>query len=102
MNYECPNCGTKNENALTDGLIVYAGNPVTHTLVCNSCGSESKIKVALTNSSENYRDEAWLREMYSVKENSMASIAETCGVSPMTIFQWLKRFEITTRRRGQR
>ena len=32
----------------------------------------------------------------------MASIAKQCGVTPMTIWLWLDRFDIETRSRGQK
>ena len=102
MNYECENCGNKNENVASDSLIVVAGAPVEHEVTCKSCGTTSVLRVSLSTSNEKYRDESWLRLMYTEREMSMAAIAEMCGVSPMTIFGWLKRHEIKTRRRGQR
>jgi len=48
-----------------------------------------------------YRDEKWLRNAYLTKNLTMSSIAAACGVSPMTIQNWLDRYGIPTRPRGR-
>jgi hypothetical protein len=48
-----------------------------------------------------YRDEIWLRNAYLTKNLTMSSIAAACGVSPMTIQNWLDRYGIPTRPRGR-
>jgi len=49
-----------------------------------------------------YREKEWLVENYVVKGLTMAELARTCGVSPMTIHLWLKKHEIPSRPRGRR
>ena len=48
-----------------------------------------------------YRDEAWLTENYIGEGLSMSSIAGRCGVTPMTIWIWLEKFNIEKRTRGK-
>ena len=59
-------------------------------------GSTSK-----TNNATNYRNETWLRNAYLTKNLTMSSIAAACGVTPMTIQNWLDRYGIPTRPRGR-
>ena len=49
-----------------------------------------------------YRNETWLRHEYENNGNSMARIAQDCGVSPMTIQNWLNTHSIETRSRGRK
>ena len=53
------------------------------------------------NNATNYRNETWLRNAYLTKNLTMSSIAAACGVSPMTIQNWLDRYGIPTRPRGR-
>ena len=59
-------------------------------------GSASK-----PNNATNYRNETWLRNAYLTKNLTMSSIAAACGVTPMTIQNWLDRYGIPTRPRGR-
>lgn len=59
-------------------------------------GSTSK-----PNNATNYRNETWLRNAYLTKNLTMSSIAAACGVTPMTIQNWLDRYGIPTRPRGR-
>jgi len=54
------------------------------------------------NNATNYRNETWLRNAYLTKNLTMSSIAAACGVSPMTIQNWLDRYGIPTRPRGRK
>ena len=49
-----------------------------------------------------YRDRNWLEIEYLNKNRTMSSIATECGVSSMTIQNWLDRHSIPTRPRGRR
>ena len=52
--------------------------------------------------SKAYRDREWLVEAYHGQGQTLKQIGETCGVSPMTINQWLVRHGIPSRPRGRR
>lgn len=47
-----------------------------------------------------YRDEAWMRDKYLRKEQTMADIADTTGVAPATISRWMLKHGIETRSPG--
>jgi transposase-like protein len=64
---------------------------------CSKCGHEEVVEVK-----EDYRFATWLHQEYVVKRRSMESIAKEQGVTPTTINNWLKRFDIRTRGRGVR
>ena len=49
-----------------------------------------------------YRDRNWLETEYLNNNRTMHSIATECGVSSMTIQNWLDRHSIPTRPRGRR
>lgn len=51
---------------------------------------------------KSYRDRVWLVEEYHTKGKTLKEIADACGVSPMTINQWLVRHNIPSRPRGRR
>ena len=101
MTINCVDCGEPNkvklENKTLDG-----GESEEMLIVCSSCEWPNVLRLSLINSNHDYRDGDWLRMHYVDRDLSMAAIAEKCGVSAMTIFHWLKRHNITTRRRGQR
>lgn len=41
-----------------------------------------------------YKNEIWLRKRYVLDKKSLEEIAKECGVSHMTIFNWLKKFNL--------
>jgi len=49
-----------------------------------------------------YRDREWLSNIYHTQNKTLKEIAELCGVSPMTINQWLVKHGIPSRSRGRR
>lgn len=51
---------------------------------------------------KSYRDRTWLIEKYHRADLTLKQIADMCGVSPMTINQWLVRHNIQSRPRGRR
>jgi transposase-like protein len=64
---------------------------------CSNCGHEEGLE-----KTTDYQNKEWLFEQYVTKRRSMQSIATQCGVSSMTINNWLLRFDIKTRGRGVR
>ena len=48
-----------------------------------------------------YKDKKWLTKAYVKEGRTMSDIATSCGVTAMTIHNWLRRFNIETRRRGR-
>lgn len=48
-----------------------------------------------------YRDEAWMRDKYLQKQQTMADIADTTGVTPGTISRWMLKHGIETRSPGE-
>ena len=49
-----------------------------------------------------YRKKEWLNTYYHDKELTLQQIGDMCGVSPMTINQWLVKHGIESRPRGRR
>jgi len=49
-----------------------------------------------------YRDREWLANIYHTENKTLKEIADLCGVSPMTINQWLVKHGIPSRSRGRR
>ena len=49
-----------------------------------------------------YRNEEWLTAVYHGEGLTLKQIGDACGVSPMTINQWLVKHGITSRPRGRR
>lgn len=101
MIYECVECGEEcnGQNSL-DGICYVGGEPKKFLEICNACEWPNVITVSITTSNEKYRDAEWLKTAYETKMLSMATIAEMCGVSAMTIYQWLKKHDIQSRKRG--
>jgi len=52
--------------------------------------------------SKPYRNHSWLNENYWGKGLTLKQIGDLCGVSPMTINQWLRKLDIPSRPRGRR
>lgn len=76
---------------------------VRRTFDCD-CGNTLGVFVTagLADDAHAYKDREWLVEAYSVQGRTMAEIASSCGVSAMTIHNWLHRFGIETRPRGRK
>lgn len=49
-----------------------------------------------------YQSQEWLYQQYAVLGKTQDEIADTCGVSPKTIWRWIKEHEIGTRSGGPR
>jgi len=67
------------------------------TMVCSSCDKKSSLVMAGGSVTGDYRDAEWLREQYCDNSRSMADIGLECNVTPMTIYNWLKRHGIESR-----
>jgi len=86
-------------------LEIEVENGESRKSVCLECGDPYVVSAHIASdldSKKTYRNEAWLREEYSSKVRSMASIAKECAVSPMTIFKWLRTHDIETRTTGRK
>lgn len=76
---------------------------LTTVAECENCGKGTVLALAIQKPpNQDYRDKDWLEIQYKVNGRSMAQIGEMCGVSAMTIYQWLKRHGIETRKRGRK
>jgi len=53
--------------------------------------SLKKIEFGLTPPEKKYHDHAWLEQKYLKEDNTLAEIAEECGVDPGTIYVHLKK-----------
>ena len=51
---------------------------------------------------KNYRNREWLSDAYHTQSLTLQQIGDMCGVSPMTINQWLRKHSIPSRPRGRR
>ena len=49
-----------------------------------------------------YQDRNWLLTQYADKGRTMADLAQQFDVTPMTIYAWLKKHSIPTRKRGRK
>ena len=68
----------------------------------DGCKVVLDIEYQLADKVAHYQDKEWLVDNYVVNGLTMAELARTCGVSPMTIHLWLTKHEIPTRPRGRR
>ena len=83
--------------------IVKVVDTLTTVAECENCGETTAITISVQKPpNQDYRDKDWLEIQYTVNGRSMAQIGEMCGVTAMTIYQWLKRHGIGTRRRGRK
>ena len=90
----CPSCLEVETYMFSIGL--------TNTYSCSKCGKELTVEISQTEKSPLYKDKDWLIENYIDEQKSMSTLARMTGVSPMTICQWLNKFEIPTRSRGRK
>lgn len=95
--------------ALTDedGTIIAVFNidsvVAQSSVVVSDCGDHQMILRSVQRvEDKKYRDRSWLVEQYINEERTMQEIGDMFGVSPMTIYTWLNKFDIPTRARGRR
>lgn len=41
-----------------------------------------------------YKSQPWLRKRYVIDGKSLEEIALECGVTKMTVYNWLKKFDL--------
>ncbi len=41
-----------------------------------------------------YKSSQWLRKRYVLDKKSLKEIADECGVTEMTVYNWLKKFDL--------
>ena len=94
----CPACDAK--------IVLSAYDvPSSHyktNLRCGECDKiiQMEVKLLAIDTAKLYRDPAWLRHEYEVKQRTQADIASQFGVTAMAINRWLKLHDIETRPRG--
>ena len=69
---------------------------------CAQCRKVNLLEFSLTLKTINksYKDRKWLFQKYDQERLTQQQVADICGVSPMTIGDWLKKHEIDIRPRG--
>ena len=73
------------------------------SVVVSDCGTHQMVLRSVQRVEEKkYRDRDWLANQYINEERTMQEIGDMFGVSPMTIYTWLSKFDIPTRARGRR
>ena len=101
LNGRCPSC----EHPFELALIELKVGGEKKTRLCEKCDQyirfEYKLHMASTSkSSRLYVKEDWMRKKYLEEKKTMQEIANICGVSSMTIRNWLVNHNIETRDRG--
>jgi len=100
ITWKCENCGS--ENKATDPWSIASVLSDTQLSVeCSKCESLHLLTISVKTMNDDFRDKQWLTNAYVANGYTMAQIARMCGVTPMTIQNWLRRHEIPTRGRGR-
>lgn len=100
ITWKCEKCNR--ENRTTDPWSIASVLTDTQMSVeCSRCESPHLITVTVKTLNDDFRDEQWLTNAYVTNKYTMAQIARMCGVTPMTIQNWLRRHDIPTRGRGR-
>lgn len=101
MLYKCFKCEQMSNFSL--GTVFAVHDELSTVVECQYCNSPTVISITIQKPpNQDYKDKDWLEIEYTVNRRTMSQIADMCGVSAMTIYQWLKRHEIETRKRGQK
>ena len=101
MLYKCQYCGQMSNFTLPN--ITRVIDTLTTVVECEHCEKDTVLALAIQKPpNQDYRDKDWLEIEYTVNRRTMSQIGEMCGVSAMTIYGWLKRHGIETRKRGQK
>ena len=102
MLYKCTHCGQMSDLDESLQNITKVIDTLTTVAECEHCGKGTVLTLAIQKPpNQDYRDKDWLETEYTVNRRTMSQIGEMCGVSAMTIYGWLKRHGIETRKRGQ-
>ena len=102
LNGRCPSCNHPFEVAVIE---LKAGGE-RKTRLCENCDQYIKFEYKLHMASTSKRNrlyvkEDWMRKKYLDEKKTMQEIGDICGVSSMTIRNWLVNHNIETRDRGQ-
>tara|TARA_Y100000746_G_C15446821_1_gene425351 strand:- start:1187 stop:1513 length:327 start_codon:yes stop_codon:yes gene_type:complete len=103
INANCPSC----EHPFSISIETLKIGGEKKTRLCENCGQYIKFEYKLNMASTRKKDrlylrEDWMRRKYLDEGKTMQEIADICGVSAMTIRNWLVEHNIHTRGRGQR
>ncbi len=78
---------------------------ITHGVEGEAIAEDSHYRVNITlidkTKPKHYRDPLWLEQEYVHNMRTMQDIATEFGITPAAVNQWLNKFDIPTRRRGQ-
>lgn len=103
MLFKCYKCGQMSNFSLEATRIGAVHDELTTVIECQYCETPTVISLTIQKPpSQDYKDKDWLEIEYTVNRRTMSQIGDMCGVSAMTIYQWLKRHGIETRKRGQK
>tara|TARA_R100000231_G_scaffold45307_6_gene39138 strand:+ start:18202 stop:18513 length:312 start_codon:yes stop_codon:yes gene_type:complete len=101
MLYKCQYCEQMSNFTLPN--ITRVIDTLTTVVECEHCGKGTVLALAIQKPpNQDYRDHDWLDIQYTHHLRTMSEIGEMCGVTPMTIYHWLKKHGIETRKRGQK
>ena len=100
LSMPCPLCERETQMRI---LNIEAGNH-QRTFSCQNCKMTIIFEYTLKPGpgAQLHRDPDWLREKYIDEDKTLQEVADMCGVSPMTIRDWLQRHKIPVRPRGTR
>ena len=94
LQVQCVSC-------MLEQVTVYADARESLFWACVECAAEHESTINTRPlKDKRYQSATWLERQY--EENTIREIAVMCGVSDMTIFNWLKTHAIETRGRGKR
>ena len=100
ITWKCEKCNR--ENRTTDPWSIASVLIDTQmSTECSRCKSLHLITVSVKTLNDDFRNGEWLTTAYVTNGYTMAQIARMCGVTPMTIQNWLRRHNIPTRGRGR-
>ncbi len=100
ITWKCEKCNR--ENRTTDPWSIASVLIDTQmSTECSRCKSLHLITVSVKTLNDDFRNGEWLTTAYVTNGYTMAQIARMCGVTPMTIQNWLRRHSIPTRGRGR-
>lgn len=100
VSVSCPSC----EKETQINLPMLEIGKHTRTYACQNCRKSIIVEVAIKAppGASLHKNREWLEQKYSSEGKTMQELADICGVTPMTIRDWLNRHEIPVRSRGAR
>lgn len=96
----CPSC----DHEFTIRLDSIEAGTHNKTYTCISCAERVRFQynLSMTTGKRLYVNSSWMRNQYLDQGKTMQEIAEICGVTAMTIRDWLIKHNIPTRSRGEK